>query len=633
MKNTEEKSVKMKNRKLNRMIRKPNFFQIFFWRFLVIGFIATIVVLGFMYVRRYLYRNYRWEQIYRGESPNFTNYSYYQDTINYLNYYVNTRSKNDLLKHYKFNNNSDEFPFSSRRKLFYNLLKEKMIGYIVKEQAEYITLGYASPDFVQNNDINSLILYEEWSDGEVAFEYSDMYVSKLIAQAIKELDNIKKADTVNFYVDDVYLLDNFTFVTDKIYVEYCSNYQPLHKYDKVIETGIQSRELLEKIGYVYVNLEKLHEDEGPKLSPSYYYGMCKVFRARDFGTDIKSKALSADIEMNYYGLESNYAIADEDLKPDDISNVFTMGDTSITVYTRYNYLYDLPVDCNTIWIDKEKYRDPFGYINLEAYTDEKDSIPTNKDILIRDALIIYTLAFFLSILISVITYMRRKNVYDINTYRRELTNIMAHDIKTPLMVLRGNAENLSDIMNSDGELDEENGIKYSSGIIRNVDYMTELVNKTLTLSSLEAGSDKIERKKVSIKTIIEDAKEKCDDILSERGITVDIEGRDLTIPADEYWLREAFKNLIDNASKYADENTKVEISLNKKCITFTNMASDVTEEDLKRLANPFVKKDESRGGRKGSGLGLSIVKNIIELHGWKMTTRLQDKKFVIEIKL
>ena len=64
MKNTEEKSVKMKNRKLNRMIRKPNFFQIFFWRFLVIGFIATIVVLGFMYVRRYLYRNYRLEQVY-----------------------------------------------------------------------------------------------------------------------------------------------------------------------------------------------------------------------------------------------------------------------------------------------------------------------------------------------------------------------------------------------------------------------------------------------------------------------------------------------------------------------------------------------------------------------------------------
>ena len=633
MKNTEEKSVKMKNRKLNRMIRKPNFFQIFFWRFLVIGFIATIVVLGFMYVRRYLYRNYRLEQVYRGAGSGYTDYSYLQEKIDELTAYVNTCSQKDLLKHYNFKKSTDVIPLKSRSKLFYNLLKEDMIGSIVKKQSEYYTLDYFSPDFVAKHDINSLILYEEWPEGEVAFEYSDMYVSKLLAQAIKELDNIKKADTVYFYVDDVYLLDNFTFVTDKIYVEYCYKDEPIHKYDKVIETGIQSRELLEKIGYVYVNLGKLHEDEGPKLSPSYYYGLCEVFRARDFETDIKSKVLSADIEMNYYGFESNYAIADEDLKPGDISNVFTMGNTSITVYTRYNYLYDLPVDCNTIWIDKEKYRDPIGYINLEAYIDERDSIPTNKDILIRDALIIYLLAFFLSILISVITYLRRKNVYDINTYRRELTNIMAHDIKTPLMVLRGNAENLSDIMNSDGELDEEKGIKYSSGIIRNVDYMTELVNKTLTLSSLEAGSDKIERKKVSIKTIIEDAKEKCDDILSERGITVDIEGRDLTIPADEYWLREAFKNLIDNASKYADENTKVEISLNKKCITFTNMASDVTEEDLKRLANPFVKKDESRGGRKGSGLGLSIVKNIIELHGWKMTTRLQDKKFVIEIKL
>jgi signal transduction histidine kinase len=258
---------------------------------------------------------------------------------------------------------------------------------------------------------------------------------------------------------------------------------------------------------------------------------------------------------------------------------------------------------------------------------------TNHTILLIDGIIIYLLGIVLSVILSLVIYNRKKMFYEISSYRRELTNIMAHDLKTPLMVLRGNAENLNDILSDEREIDRKKGKKYASGFIRNVDYMNELVNKTLTLSSLESEADRLDKKQISIKALIEGAKEKCDDILSERQINVEFMGDDFNVLADEYLLGEAFRNLIDNASKYADENTSIQVFLEKRKIFISNMASELTEKDLKKINNPFAKKDKSRGGRKGSGIGLSIVKNIVELHGWDFKTKLRDNIFIAEIKL
>ena len=74
---------------------------------------------------------------------------------------------------------------------------------------------------------------------------------------------------------------------------------------------------------------------------------------------------------------------------------------------------------------------------------------------------------------------------------------------------------------------------------------------------------------------------------------------------------------------------KVKIEKNK--ITFSNKARDLTEEDIKIILNSFSKKDKARSGKKGSGIGMTIVKNIVELHGWKMKSYLIDGSFTVEI--
>ena len=218
-----------------------------------------------------------------------------------------------------------------------------------------------------------------------------------------------------------------------------------------------------------------------------------------------------------------------------------------------------------------------------------------------------------------------------DTYRRELTNVMAHDLKTPLMVLRGNAENLVDVMKSDEESEIAKGERYAGNIMTNVDYMTALINQTLTLSSLESGNGVLEKKELSIRELLEGLVDSSKAIREERDIDVQIIGDDKLILADEFWISEAFRNIFDNAAKYADQGSILQVEIEKNKIIFSNPAKDLCEEDVRNIANPFFKKNRARSGKKGSGIGMTIVKNTVELHGWKMKTYLDDGIFVVEI--
>ena len=383
-------------------------------------------------------------------------------------------------------------------------------------------------------------------------------------------------------------------MADKIYVTYVidDKYDP--EYDEYITMDLPLKEEMEKQGYTYYKF-----DDQIYLG-IYYTSLPKGAKEVPALTDSHFQLLkwtTLEREVTY-----------------DLSFVegFTIYDFELDFVDQYKYLKQKAEDEKTIWPEKGEL--------------------TNFEILRREGIILYVIAIMLALFISIVTYLKQKSIYELDTYRRELTNVMAHDLKTPLMVLRGNAENLVDVMHSDEESDRTKGDKYAGNIMTNVDYMTVLINKTLMLSSLESGNGMLEKKNFSVREVLENLTDSSEALREKRGIDVEIIGDDRIISADEFWISEAFRNIIDNASKYADVGSTLKVMIEKRRIVFSNKATNLTEEDMKRIADPFSKHDKARSGKAGSGIGLTIVKNVFELHGWKMKTKLIGDIFMVEIK-
>ena len=122
----------------------------------------------------------------------------------------------------------------------------------------------------------------------------------------------------------------------------------------------------------------------------------------------------------------------------------------------------------------------------------------------------------------------------------------------------------------------------------------------------------------------------------EKEIVLDLEP-DVGYHGDENTIKKMLSALIDNAVKYSSKKSKVMISLktkgNKKMIQIQNTFAGTLPEDSEKLFDRFYRIDESRARNTGGfGIGLSIVKNIVEQHGGKITTEyLPDNQIAFKI--
>lgn len=226
-------------------------------------------------------------------------------------------------------------------------------------------------------------------------------------------------------------------------------------------------------------------------------------------------------------------------------------------------------------------------------------------------------------------YAWRRNVknkaqYAFEDYQRALTNNLAHDLKTPLAVIGGYAENLIEMRKEDGG---EKELRYLASIMDNVAYTDSIIAKTLRLSETEQTKE-LNKVKVDIKALAEKLAEKYKAALEERGIELTITGGG-EITADEDTLTSAAENLISNAVKYTRDDGAIKITADKKRLTVVN---DVAEDiDTKDLTMPFVKGDKARSDKSSSGLGLAIASAAAERNGFRLKVSCKDKKFTGEI--
>ena len=203
--------------------------------------------------------------------------------------------------------------------------------------------------------------------------------------------------------------------------------------------------------------------------------------------------------------------------------------------------------------------------------------------------------------------------------RRELMANVSHDLKTPLTLIKANAEMVRD-------LTYNNDVKRNNNldvIISEVDRLNLLVKDILDVSAYQSNTTTLNIEKFNLSELMNNVMSKYKILIDKDGydIKLNIED-DYIVKADIIRIEQVIYNLINNAINYTGDDKVVSINIknNKKnvLIEIIDTGCGIDEENLKHIWDKYYKIDKQyHRVTHGTGLGLSIVKNILELHHFK----------------
>jgi signal transduction histidine kinase len=191
---------------------------------------------------------------------------------------------------------------------------------------------------------------------------------------------------------------------------------------------------------------------------------------------------------------------------------------------------------------------------------------------------------------------------------------LAHDLKTPLTVVRGNAEMLCDTEQTEEQKE------YTCYIMKNADQMEQYVQMLIDISKAEAGYS-LRRKDVSIRTFLNELYAQINAIASVKQLKTEFDEQNLpdTISIDASLMQRAIINVVSNAVDYSPEHGAIGFSVsakdNKLRFTVTDSGKGFSPEDLRNATNQFYQGDFSRSSKLHYGMGLFIVDSIVKQHG------------------
>ncbi len=203
---------------------------------------------------------------------------------------------------------------------------------------------------------------------------------------------------------------------------------------------------------------------------------------------------------------------------------------------------------------------------------------------------------------------------------------ISHDLRTPVAVIKGYTEAMHDGVMSDSESQK----KALDIISSKTSQLETMINTLINFMKLDSTDWREQLKKQRIKPFLEDFAQSCKSTgdVFKRKITTEVSiSAETEIPFDTQLLQRALENIFSNAVRYTQDGDSISFSAKESgseiFITILDTGIGMSEDDLEHIFDLFYRATGSRR-EEGMGIGLSVVKNIIETHGWNISV--QSKK-------
>jgi len=222
----------------------------------------------------------------------------------------------------------------------------------------------------------------------------------------------------------------------------------------------------------------------------------------------------------------------------------------------------------------------------------------------------------------------KENLEKINNEKSELIRIVTHNLKNPLSVIQNSGQLILE------ELKDSEYVKeLAKLIIGSSNHMLKAVEELLECELIESPEFTITKEKVNIVDIIKESiiKNKINAIRKKQKITFKSENEEIIVNCDPGKIIEVIDNYLSNAIKYSPFNSEIKIEVEETPetvkVTVIDEGPGLNSEDLKKVFGKFTKLSAKPTNKESStGLGLSIAKRLVELHGGKVGVKSEPKK-------
>lgn len=214
---------------------------------------------------------------------------------------------------------------------------------------------------------------------------------------------------------------------------------------------------------------------------------------------------------------------------------------------------------------------------------------------------------------------------------RTTSNSIAHDLRSPLSRLKQRVEALSD----PGKSEQEREADIARATLE-IDHVLRVLGQLTEISRAEAGLGREQFEEVDLQHLVGDVIELYDPVAADQNIQLKVEGEAAPVQGHRPLLSQALSNLLENAMRYAPEDTTIAITISEDDqfaqLSVRDQGPGVPAKDLPRLQLPFVTLDPARTERN-AGLGLALVAAITHMHGGKFVARNCDPGLEVTLNL